>query len=209
MRPLNLSALALAAAIGLSIAAQAQTPPAPPPGADPGGGGWRHDGGPGRPGMGEHREARRAARLKALHDVLAIRPDQESAFQAFAQATTPEPGKHAWGAGRGGWKPGQGHEGDRAGAPSAAATTPERLDLMLQRFDERSAAMRAAIERRAMATKALYAALSPEQQRTLDALPTLIGRGPGGPEGLRGERPGLGAGGPGPGAPGGGSATGD
>jgi hypothetical protein len=203
MRPLNLSALALAATIGLAMSAQAQTPPPPPPGAAPGGPAWRHDGAAGRPGMGERREARRAARLKALHDVLAIRPDQESAFQTFAAAMSPEPGRGAWGRGAGGWRPGE-REGDKPVASREAASTPERLDLMLKRFDEREARMRAAIERRATATKALYAALSPEQQRTLDALPRLSGRGAwGGPEGMRGGRMDHGPGGPGPGAPGG------
>ena len=80
----------------------------------------------------------------------------------------------------------------------------KRLDVMLRRFDERIARIRAALERRATATKTLYAALSPEQQRTLDALPRLSGRGAwGGREGMHGGRPERGPGGPGPGAPGG------
>ncbi len=181
MRPPKVFVLGLAAALGLAIAADAQTPPPPPPGGPAGdtAKAWR----PGE--MREHREARRAEHMKALHDVLAIRAEQEGAFQAFAAAMAPEPGP-----GLGEWRRGPGREGDRDGAPHGRPTTPERLDLMLKRFDEHAARMRAAIERRAAATKSLYAALSPEQQRTLDALPGLIGRGDwGGAEGMRGGRP--------------------
>jgi hypothetical protein len=58
-----------------------------------------------------------------------------------------------------------------------AMTTPERLDRMAQMMDQRETRRRAAFERRAAATKALYAALSPEQRHTLDALPALEGHG--------------------------------
>jgi hypothetical protein len=107
-------------------------------------------------------------RLKALHDVLQIRPDQEGAFQAYAAAMSPPP--HA-----GGWKddgPGQGRAGQMA-----PMTTPQRLDRMAQMMDERENHRRAAFEKRSAATKALYAALNPEQRRTMDALPALEGHG--------------------------------
>lgn len=45
-------------------------------------------------------------------------------------------------------------------------TTPERLDAMRSRLD----AQRGAFERQATATAAFYAALSPEQKRTFDAV---------------------------------------
>jgi hypothetical protein len=110
-------------------------------------------------------EARHAERLKALHDVLAIRPDQEGAFQAFA-ATMQHPPRPA-GAGS------RTMGGDRAAM--ANLTTPERLDRMAQRMQERTAKRQEAFARRAAATKALYAALGPDQRRTMDALPMLRG----------------------------------
>jgi hypothetical protein len=116
-------------------------------------------------------EARRAARLHALHDVLAIRPDQEGAFTAFAAALrSPEraPGAKAEGMGA-----------DRAAM--ANMTTPERLDMMAQRMQARMGRRQERLQRRAAATKALYAALNPEQRRVMDALPLLAGgRGHGG-----------------------------
>jgi len=154
----RLPALALIAALAGASAVQAQDAPAAP----------------GAPGA--HRtwdpaqfrarmEARRAERLKALHDVLAIRPDQESAFQSFAAAIKPPertPGDHPGGKG-----------GDRA--ELASLTTPERLDHMAQRMQERTQRWQAAFARRVEATKALYSALSPEQRRAMDALPLLRG----------------------------------
>ena len=48
-------------------------------------------------------------------------------------------------------------------------TTPERIDKMRAMHKEHMAAMEAAMDQRADATKALYAALSPEQQKAFDA----------------------------------------
>jgi hypothetical protein len=154
----RLPALALIAALAGASAVQAQDAPSTP-GAPAAHRAWD-------PAQFRARmEARRAERLKALHDVLAIRPDQESAFQAFAAAVRPPertPGDHPGGKG-----------GDRA--QLASLTTPERLDHMAQRMQERTQRRQAAFTRRAEATKALYSALSPEQRRTMDALPLLRG----------------------------------
>lgn len=48
-------------------------------------------------------------------------------------------------------------------------TTPERIDKMRALRTQRMADMNAAMDKRGEATKALYAALSPEQQKTFDA----------------------------------------
>ena len=80
-------------------------------------------------------------------------------------------------------------------------TTPERLDAMGRIMDERTQRMRERFQRRAAAVKALYAALSPDQRHTLDALPGLMGPGMGmggdrgrGPRGV--DKPGTDAGPP-------------
>ncbi len=191
MRPTTRSALALAlaASLALPLAAPAQTPPSPPPPPPeaPQRHGWDPAAAPDH--RGAERSARAAERIKDLHDILAIRPEQESAFQAFAAAmappTGPGPGAEDWG------KPGE------RGGPGAHArpTTPERVDMMLDRFDKRAARMREAMRRRGEAVKTLYAALDPRQQRALDALPGLVGGdwgGPGGGGRWRGPRGGEG-----------------
>jgi Spy/CpxP family protein refolding chaperone len=158
----RVSALALAAVLAVSAAAHAQTPP-PPRGA--------MDGAPGTttwaPGSDARHAAREGARLKALHDVLNIRPDQESAFQAFAASMKPE-------------ERGERPDGMERGRDMAAMTTPERLDAAGRMMDEHMSRMRERFQRHATAVKALYAVLSPDQRRTLDALPDLMGRGMGG-----------------------------
>jgi hypothetical protein len=116
--------------------------------------------------MREHQEARHAERTQALHDVLGIQPTQEQAFAGFIAAMRP---------------PEQDRDGDRGPGPRdgagsrAAMTTPERLDRMKAEMDRRFAAMRDAFERRAEATKTLYAALDPRQRTVMDALPELRG----------------------------------
>jgi hypothetical protein len=123
-------------------------------------------------------QAHREAHLHALHDLLNIHPDQEAAFQAFAQSMHAD---------KGDWR---GRHDAEAGAP---LTTPQRLDRMEARMAERDAAFK----RRADAVRTFYAALSPDQQRTFDALHDLAGghhhgmgsegmphpHGPGGPGG--------------------------
>jgi len=159
----RVSALAIAAVLGASLVQAQTTPPPSPPAA---GAGHHWDGA----AMREHREAREAAHLKALHDVLAIRPEQETAFQTFATSMHP---KRPDGA-EGRREPGAQMKDHAA---MASMTTPERLDAALKRFDERTAHMREGLEQRATAVKSFYAVLSPEQKRTLDALPELRGGG--------------------------------
>ncbi len=176
MNAARLSALALIGALAAASLAQAQeaAPAAPPPGArawDPA-------------QMQARMEAKRAERTKALHDALNIQPNQESAFSAYAAAMKPNRGP-------GGWRGRDGKMGDDR-ATMAAMTTPQRLDFMAQKMDERMARMKDDFARREAATKTLYAQLNPDQKRTMDALPALRGgdgrhggwgRGPGGPGG--------------------------
>lgn len=146
----SLGALAVFTAV-LPAAAAAQS--APPPAA------YAHRfGGPDRAARFQEHEARR---LKALHDLLQIRPDQEAAFQSFATALRPEP---------------------PAGAPMAtpparqdmaSLTTPERLDRMAKMMADHEARQRARFDRVSAAVKTFYASLSPEQRRAFDALPAL------------------------------------
>jgi hypothetical protein len=178
MTAIRVSALALVAVLGVSAAASAQTPP---PARQPGSMGypaWT-------PGSQHRHGEREAAHLKALHDALNIRPDQEEAFQAFAASMKPA---------ENGARP-QGMAADRQ--QMASMTAPERLDAMSRRMDERMQRMRERFQRHAAAVKALYAALGPEQRRTFDALPGLMGRGMGMGHGMGKDhgpmnRPGMG-----------------
>jgi hypothetical protein len=163
----RLPTFAAACGLALLFGAAAQAQDAPPPPHAPGQfrgqaqGQWR-----------EHMQAARAEHARILHDALAIRPDQEAAWQAFQAATTPAPGE------RKAWR--EAHAGERGAAPHAA-TTPERLDRMAQRLAEHEAAF----QRHAAAVKTFYAVLSPQQQRTFDALAELG-------HGRHGGRPGMG-----------------
>ena len=108
-------------------------------------------------------EEMRQRREQRLHDVLQIRPDQETAFHAYLTAVTPprREGEGPRGAGR---------ERDGRDREKPAMTTPERLD--------RVAARQAEHEKRfaqvASATKAFYGALNPEQRKAFDAMPTMM-----------------------------------
>jgi len=93
--------------------------------------------------MAEH-HAKRMAQLKAE---LKITATQESAWNAFATQPKHEP------------------RGPMAGEDWSKLTTPQRLDKMQARKAERDAEMGKHIE----ATRNLYAALTPEQQKTFDA----------------------------------------
>lgn len=150
-----LPALMLAAGLSSAGLAKAQERPAAPPGAE------HHGWDPAE--MRARMEAHRAQRLKALHDILGIRSDQEAAFAAFAASVRPPEGDR-------GMRP-QGMGPDREAMSNLP--TPERLD----RMEERMARRQAAFQRRASVMKALYAALSPEQRRAMDALPMLRGAG--------------------------------
>ena len=180
---------ALAAAIGLSLCGAAA--------------GYAQDGAGGAPAapgaehkhwdpaaMKAHMEARHAEHVKFLHDALSIRPDQEAAFQAFVASM----GHH--GDRKGDMHHGMGHDGMAAGGDHAqggadareSLTTPQRLDRMQKRMAERQARF----QQHADTVKAFYAALSPEQQHTFDALMKVHGRGgEGHHHGMRGAMHGM------------------
>jgi len=98
-----------------------------------------------RPDPAEMR-ARMADRLRAQ---LQLQPGQDAALNAFLDALKP---------------PGDKMHGERGA--DQQLTTPERLDKMLARMDER----RARFAQMAAATKQFYAALTPAQQKAFDAL---------------------------------------
>lgn len=154
---------ALSLAAGLALAAGAQAQSAPPQQGEQAQHRWAE--GADRQTM----QAEHARRLQALRAVLAIRPDQESAFQAFASAMRPEGG--AWGPGR----TGENEHRPMGQDQDSDMSAPQRAEMMVREFDEHSREVGQHLERVAAATQALYAVLSPEQQRAFDALPTLMG----------------------------------
>jgi hypothetical protein len=115
---------------------------------------------------GEHQkmfEDMKHRREQRLHDLLQIKPDQETAFGAFVtglEALRPRP--------------------DRGPAQASAEpedrkplTTPERLDRAAQRMSERQ--QRA--QKAAMVIKTFYAALTPDQRKAFDSRPLAFGGG--------------------------------
>ncbi len=154
-----------AAVLALSIAAAAWAQPAPPPASDSAGApaGAHFD----REAMRARMEARRQERLQTLHDALGLRADQDGAWRAYVDGMRQPEGRE-----------GRDHRDHARG--EGPMTTPERLDRMAQRMSEHQAAF----QRRAETIKGFYAALSPTQQRTFDALGRLRmgGRGMGGHE---------------------------
>jgi len=119
--------------------------------------------GPGNPAMHQrhaaHMEQRRAQREANLKQILQITPAQEGAWNTWTAARRPASQLRL----------------DRA--ELARLSTPERLDRMRTLRAARSAEL----DRRAEATKAFYAALSPAQQKAFDALTARRwGRGLGG-----------------------------
>lgn len=114
--------------------------------------------GPPTPEMEKAMAEHRAQMAKDMHVILRLRPDQENAWQAFQAAMAPPPRPE---------RP--------PGPPPMPASTPERLDMM----GKHMAQMEAHRARMDAATRAFYAALSPEQQQVFDALGRL--RGPYGP----------------------------
>jgi len=95
------------------------------------------------------------AHAKAMHDILAIRPDQEAAWQAFTASMVPP------------HHPDMDHHGEGHGM---AMTTPERLDHMAAKMAEHQAAF----QRHAEAVKRFYAVLSPQQQKAFDAMSAMM-----------------------------------
>jgi hypothetical protein len=99
----------------------------------------------------EQMKQRHAKRLSALKDKLQITPAQEGAWNSFAEARQLPPAPP---------------EGARMKRDEfAKLTTPQRLDLM----EKRRAEFNAMAAKRTESTRALYAALTPEQQKTFDA----------------------------------------
>jgi Spy/CpxP family protein refolding chaperone len=125
----------------LAFASNAQTPPAAP-GAGPGAA--REHRGFDAARMQEHM-ARRQAELKQK---LQITPAQEAAWNAYTAAMKP---------------PANFRRPERGEFEKLA--TPERIDRMRAMHAARAAEM----DKRADATKAFYAALSPDQKRVFDA----------------------------------------
>ncbi|MES2361417.1 MAG: Spy/CpxP family protein refolding chaperone [Pseudomonadota bacterium] len=143
----------LLATAGASAMAQGAptAPPAGPPAAGKAAGPAgdrmaRHD-----PAKMQAWMAKRQAELKAK---LKITPAQEGAWTSYTAAMKPAP--HAQPT------PEQRAEFDKL-------STPQRIDKMREMRTQRMTEMNAAMDRRGEATKAFYAALSPEQQKTFDA----------------------------------------
>ena len=124
-----------------------------------------------RKGPGEHRErhqARMAQRAAALKDQLKLTPNQEPAWNTFTASMQPQGNGHA--------------RLDRK--EMEKLTTPERIDRMRALRAQHAAEA----DRRGEATKAFYAVLTPEQQKTFDARTHRMGpRGDHGP-GKHGHR---------------------
>jgi protein CpxP len=120
--------------------------------------------------QGHHADPARMAErvnrhLAALKQKLQISAGQENAWTSFANAMQP---------------PANMQRPDRQAL--ASMPTPERIDQMRAMRDRRNAEM----DRRAEATKAFYAQLTPEQKKTFDAETARMGHGHGhGPHGDR------------------------
>ncbi|ODT89312.1 Spy/CpxP family protein refolding chaperone [Phenylobacterium sp. SCN 70-31] len=104
--------------------------------------------------------ARGGERTERLRTLLQLRPDQEPALKAYAEAV-----------GKGGGRE-QMVRFDRGGD---ARTTPDRLSEMEARMAEQQAAMKSRIA----ATRTFYAQLDEKQRKVFDALPMLMFAGPG------------------------------
>ena len=125
-------------------------------------------------------DERHAARTAALHDILAITPAQEGAWNAYQAAIRPPARQDR-------------QRGPEARGDRQSLSTPERLDRMVEHANARHADMLA----RANATRQFYGQLSASQKKAFDALPQ-VGPGRGGHDMGRG-RPGMeGRMGPGP-----------
>lgn len=143
------------AAIGLFVLAgpAAAQPPGPPAGM-----GDMHA----MHGMGDSaamktKMAEHMAQMdKDMHTILRLRPDQETAWRAFRDAMHP-----------------QAMPPMAMAAPKTGMTTPQRLDEM----DRKAAERQARHAKKEAATRAFYAALSPDQQAVFDALHRMHGAG--------------------------------
>jgi hypothetical protein len=154
-----------------AFAASAQAPATPPAAAAPGAPAAEHRmGGPRDGKFFERMQERRAKHMADLKAKLKLNASQEGAWSTFTTATAP-PARPA-------------QRPDRA--EFEKLTTPERIDRMQARQAERQAMF----AKRADATKAFYAALSPEQQKTFDTeTAAMMHHGPHGGPGREGHRP--------------------
>lgn len=160
--------LAITAAGGAAMAQMPPPPPAPPaPPAPPPPPLPPMDammmGGQGMAMMHHGMHGDPAAHAKHLRDVLQLRPDQDGALKAYLDATAPKAM----------------HEMSKDDGADQPLTTPQRLDREAAHMTK----MVEAFQKRAAATKAFYAALSPSQQKAFDA----IGPHGGGPKMGHGE----------------------
>lgn len=121
-------------------------------------------------------QARMDQHHAALKTQLKITPAQESAWTAFTAAMKPPA------------SPMMGQRPDPA--EMAKLTMPERLDKMKALQAQHMKDMTAAMDKHAEAVKALYAVLTPEQQKVFDTS-AMPGRGHsrGGPRGGMGPQP--------------------
>lgn len=116
-------------------------------------------------GMGQKDPAKMQARMDARHaalkEQLKLTPEQEAAWASFAASH----------------KVPAGMKGQPMEMPDLSKlTTPERIDKMKELRAQRMAERTAAMDQRAEATKAFYAALTPEQQKVFDDQ-TMLRRG--------------------------------
>ncbi len=102
-------------------------------------------------------------REQRLHDLLQIKPDQETSFHAFTTALQQARPHH----GR------KGRDGAEGKGQRAALTTPERLDRAAQRLAD----AQARLQKTSAAVKTFYAVLSPDQKKAFDAMPMQLGGG--------------------------------
>ena len=170
----SLRRLALAVTLAtLGASAMAQSPPAAPStppnaAAMPSSHAERHG-----HGMGKHDPAKMQAwmakRQAELKTALKITPSQESAWANYTAAMQPPAGMSA--------RPTPEQRDEMA-----KLTTPQRVDKMREMRTQQMTDMNARMDKRGEATKALYAALTPEQQKMFDAQHQHKGRhGHGGP----------------------------
>lgn len=145
----------LLAMAGASAMAESASAPTAPSAAAPSAMGQ-----PGDHRMKGHRDPAKMQAWMAKHQAelkakLKITPAQEGAWTTFTASMQP-PAQSAR------LTPEQRAELDKL-------TTPERIDKMRALRTQRMADMTAAMDKRGEATKAFYAALTPEQQKTFDA----------------------------------------
>ena len=139
----RLAATAMLAALALPVLAQ----PAPAPATPPAAGATAPKGQP-KADHRERRQAHMAQRMATLKEQLKLTPAQEPAWATYTAALQP------------------GERGARLDHQDMAKlTTPERIDRMRALRAQHAAEA----DRRGEATKAFYATLTPEQQKTFDA----------------------------------------